>query len=68
MEETEDKFLAAMRTLMQEAGFVVYRVFTPIEDQDKPDACIEALIMARSVDMLDRAALDVLQTKSRSVN
>jgi hypothetical protein len=66
--DTPDTFLEAMRTLMREAGFTVYRAFIPAEDLDNPDACVEALIMARSVDMLDRAALDVLQTKTRSVN
>lgn len=63
---TEDNFTAALRTVMQEGGFQVFRIYTP--DPEDPAAVIEAVLVARSPEMLEAAALDVLSKKTETVN
>jgi hypothetical protein len=65
MEETSDPFTVALAKVMSEAGFKVYRAFAPGDAEDRP---IEALLLARSVDSLEKAALDVLTTRTKAVD
>jgi hypothetical protein len=62
----EDAFVEALRTLLQEGGFVVYRAFTPNEDD--PDAQIEALVLARSPEMMEAVAINILSLKAPSIH
>jgi hypothetical protein len=57
-ENTEDVFMVALRTLLQEGGFVEYKIYTP--DPSDPLSVIEAITMARSPEMMKAAAVEIL--------
>jgi hypothetical protein len=65
MEEQTDPFIEAMRVLLEQGGFKYYRAYSP---EDGDDAVIEALIMGRSPEAIQSAALDVIKTASNAVN
>jgi hypothetical protein len=62
----EDKFTTALKTVMQEGGFAFYTIYTP--DPSDPSAVIEAVMLARSKEMMEAAALQMLSSKVDSVN